>query len=85
MQQRIREGLASDLALSVRSLRKTPRFSIVAILTVVIASVVFGVSPLDPLVLAGATAFLAIVATVAAYLPAHRASNVAPQQVLQGQ
>jgi putative ABC transport system permease protein len=51
----------------------------------VIASVVFGVSPLDPLVLAGATAFLAIVATLAAYLPARRASNVAPQQVLQGQ
>ena len=50
-----------------------------------IASVVFGVSPLDPLVLAGATAFLAVVATLAAYLPARRASNVAPQQVLQGQ
>jgi predicted permease len=53
-------------------------------LSKVIASVTFGVSPLDPLVLAGATGFLMLVAGVAAYLPAHRASTMAPQRVLQG-
>ena len=53
-------------------------------LSKVIASVIFGVSPLDPVVLIGATLFLMLVATVAAYLPAHRASTLAPQRVLQG-
>ena len=47
-------------------------------------SVVFGVSPLDPAVLGGASVFLALVAALAAYLPAHRASTLAPQRVLQG-
>ena len=36
MQRRFREDLASDLALSVRSLRKSPRFAAVAILTIAI-------------------------------------------------
>jgi len=55
-----------------------------AALSRVTASVIFGISPLEPTVLAGATAFLALVAALAAYLPAHRASTVAPQRVLQG-
>jgi ABC-type antimicrobial peptide transport system permease subunit len=50
----------------------------------VTASVIFGVSPLDPLVLGGATVFLMLVAGLAAYLPARRASSLAPQRVLQG-
>jgi ABC-type antimicrobial peptide transport system permease subunit len=53
-------------------------------LSKMIASVIFGVSPLDPVVLFGATVFLMLVASVAAYLPAHRASTLAPQRVLQG-
>ena len=53
-------------------------------LSKVIASVIFGVRPLDPVVLLGATLFLMLVAAVAAYLPAHRASTLAPQRVLQG-
>ena len=53
-------------------------------LSKVISSVIFGVSPLDPIVLAGATCFLMLVAGIAAYLPAHRASTLAPQRVLQG-
>lgn len=49
------------------------------------ATMVFQVSPLDPLVLLGAVAFLAVVAGVAAYLPAHRATAVDPRSALQQQ
>jgi ABC-type antimicrobial peptide transport system permease subunit len=49
----------------------------------VLASMVFGVSALDPRVMGGAAAFLAVVAGVAAYLPARRATVVDPSSVLQ--
>jgi hypothetical protein len=51
----------------------------------VMAAVVFHVSPLDPGVLLGAVVFMGVVAGLAAYLPARRASSVAPQSVLQGE
>jgi putative ABC transport system permease protein len=54
------------------------------VLSRLIASMIFGVSPLDPVVLVGATVFLMLVAGIAAYLPAQRASTLAPQRVLQG-
>lgn len=47
------------------------------------ASLVFRISPLDPQVLAGAAAFMAVVAAIAAYLPARRATQVDPREVLQ--
>ena len=47
------------------------------------ASLVFGVDPLDPSVMAGAAVFMGVVATVAAYLPAYRATSVEPSSVLQ--
>ena len=47
------------------------------------ASLVFRISPLDPLVMAGAMVFLAVVGGVAAYLPAHRATAVDPRSALQ--
>jgi ABC-type antimicrobial peptide transport system permease subunit len=49
----------------------------------VLASLVFGVSALDPRVLAGAAVFMTVVAALAAYLPAHRATSVEPSSVLQ--
>jgi ABC-type antimicrobial peptide transport system permease subunit len=49
----------------------------------VLASLVFGVSTLDPRVLASAAVFMALVAGFAAYLPAHRATSVEPSSVLQ--
>jgi predicted permease len=49
----------------------------------VLASLVFGVSTLDPRVLASAAVFMAVVAGFAAYLPAHRATSVEPSSVLQ--
>ena len=48
----------------------------------VIASALFHVSPLDPLVLVGAVALMAAVATVAAYVPAYRATSTEPTAVL---
>jgi len=47
------------------------------------ASLVFGVSALDPTVILGAAVFMAVVAAFAAYLPAHRATSVEPSTVLQ--
>ncbi|MEP6493843.1 MAG: ABC transporter permease [bacterium] len=46
-------------------------------------SVLFHVSPLDPTVLVGAVAFMAVIAAVAAYLPARRATIEDPRAALQ--
>ena len=48
-----------------------------------VASVLFQVSPLDPVVLGAATMLMAVVAGVAAYVPARRATGVTPRTVLQ--
>jgi ABC-type antimicrobial peptide transport system permease subunit len=42
------------------------------------ASLLFRVTPYDPLALAGAVALLAIVALAASYLPARRAARIEP-------
>jgi putative ABC transport system permease protein len=47
------------------------------------ASLVFGIDPLDPTVVLGAVAFMGLVAVFAAYLPAYRATSVEPSSVLQ--
>ena len=52
-------------------------------LSKVMTAVLFRVSPIDLRVMAGAVAFMAVVAGVAAFLPAHRATGVEPREVLQ--
>lgn len=52
-------------------------------LSKVMAAVLFKVSALDPAVLIGTVVFMAIIAGVAAYLPAHQATGVNPRTVLQ--
>jgi ABC-type lipoprotein release transport system permease subunit len=47
------------------------------------AAVLFHVSALDPAVLIGTVVFMAIIAGVAAYLPAHQATGVNPRTILQ--
>lgn len=54
-----------------------------AALSRVLASMVFGISALDPGVMLGAAAFMGLVAAVAAYLPAYRATSAEPRSVLQ--
>lgn len=51
--------------------------------TKLLASVLFHVSPLDPRVIIAAVFFMLLVAGVAAYLPAHRATSVDPRTALQ--
>ena len=53
------------------------------VLSRLLASMVFGISALDPRVLLGAAAFMTLVAAVAAYLPAYRATAAEPRSVLQ--
>ena len=48
-----------------------------------LTSLVFGISSLDPAVMASAAAFTGVVAAIAAYLPAYRATAVGPRTVLQ--
>ena len=47
--------------------------------------VLFGTSPTDPVVFAATVATLAVVASLASYLPARRASRVDPIVVLRDQ
>ena len=54
-------------------------------LTRVLATLLFGVSPLDPLVLASAAAVMALVGLVAAALPASRAARVDPATALRSE
>jgi len=54
-------------------------------LSKLMTSLLFEVSPLDPRVLLGAAGFLAVVAAVAAYLPARRATAADPRSTLQAQ
>ncbi|MGH7669108.1 MAG: ABC transporter permease, partial [Gemmatimonadaceae bacterium] len=47
-----------------------------------LGSILFHVQPLDPVILAGSAAFMFVVATAAAYLPARRASAADPMEAL---
>jgi ABC-type antimicrobial peptide transport system permease subunit len=72
----LRQGLglaASGLALGL---------GLAVVLRRVLASLLFGVSPTDPMTLASVAAILALVAAAACYLPAHRAAAVAPAVAL---
>ncbi|HYL05795.1 MAG TPA: FtsX-like permease family protein, partial [Thermoanaerobaculia bacterium] len=72
----LRQGLslaASGLVLGL---------ALAVVLRRVLASLLFGVSPTDPLTLAAVAAVLALVAAAACYLPARRAAAVAPAVAL---
>jgi ABC-type antimicrobial peptide transport system permease subunit len=48
-------------------------------------SMLFGVSPLDPAIVIGSVLVLFTMATIAAWLPARRASHVDPNVALRGE
>ena len=50
-----------------------------------LASQLFGVSPIDPVSIAGAVAALLVIGVVAAYLPARRATRIDPVQALRAE
>ena len=52
--------------------------------TRVLGSLLFGVSPTDPVVLVAATVVLLLLAALASYAPARRASRVDPAEVMRG-
>ena len=54
------------------------------LLTRFLQTQLFNVKPSDPATLAAVVAFIATVALVACFLPAHRATRVDPMVVLQG-
>jgi putative ABC transport system permease protein len=56
-----------------------------AALSRVLASLLFGISPLDPLTYSAVSIVLLIAAAAASYLPAHRASNVNPLDALRAE
>lgn len=55
------------------------------VLTTRIQSILYGVTPFDPLVIAGVVALLAVVGVLAAFVPARRATRVDPAVVLRGE
>jgi putative ABC transport system permease protein len=56
-----------------------------AVLTRIIKSLLFGISPLDPVTYAAVSVGLLGAAALASYLPAHRASNVDPTEALRAE
>jgi predicted permease len=57
-------------------------FGLAVVLRRVLASLLFGVSPTDPMTMVGVAAVLSLVAAAACYLPARRAAAVAPAVAL---
>jgi ABC-type lipoprotein release transport system permease subunit len=56
-----------------------------AIMSRVMSSQLYGVSAMDPWTFLGVAVILGLVAIVATYLPAHRASRIDPALTIQGE
>jgi predicted permease len=76
-------GMVLREALRVTSIGTALGFAGAVALSRVMASVAFRTNPLEPVVLIGVVVFVAAVAALAAYAPAHRATTVDPRTALQ--
>lgn len=82
------DHLRQDLRHAIHSLLRAPAFAAVTILTLalgmnrLIALLLFGVQPTDPATMMAVVATITLVAAVACWLPAWRASRVDPNVVL---
>jgi ABC-type lipoprotein release transport system permease subunit len=86
--------LLQDVGYACRTLRRSPGLVVTAVLSLglgiaaawagtrALQGVLFGTSPTDPTVFAAVVVTLAVVASVASYLPARRAARVDPIAVL---
>ena len=92
-------GFLQDLRYSVRNLRNSPGFVIAGVPVIgmgfgvvasaaastVLSSLLFGVSPMDPLVFVSVSLFLAAVALPASHSPARRAVRINPMTALRSE
>jgi putative ABC transport system permease protein len=58
---------------------------VAAVLTRLMSSLLFGVTPVDAATFVTAAAFLAVAALCASYIPAHRAATIDPTETLRGE
>lgn len=78
-------AMVSRQSLVVGAIGVAVGVALAGVATRVLATLLFGVSPLDPLSLGGAGVLLLIIAFVASWIPATRAAGVDPAQVLRAE